>query len=207
MLSFRKSWDLSRISVTATVLEKKTSAQGRQIMGLRQRQIRVSCTKAVAGENEEAVVAFLEDLFAKHVGYSREKHPGFVLTGPKLRPFKAKQLGAPGSYREAVSGADCWAVVVTVYSENWAFRIRTCKELKGADKVFAVGQELEEIEMEEKAIIQSSPSFKVAAHRYKETTNRWPFWNFATARMGKDVWTVDRVRREDAATGSGGVQA
>ena len=190
-----------------TVLEKKTSAQGRQIMGLRQRQIRVSCTKAVAGENEEAVVAFLEDLFAKHVGYSREKHPGFVLTGPKLRPFKAKQLGAPGSYREAVSGADCWAVVVTVYSENWAFRIRTCKELKGADKVFAVGQELEEIEMEEKAIIQSSPSFKVAAHRYKETTNRWPFWNFATARMGKDVWTVDRVRREDAATGSGGVQA
>ena len=109
--------------------------------------------------------------------------------------------------REAVSGADCWAVVVTVYSENWAFRIRTCKELKGADKVFAVGQELEEIEMEEKTIIQSSPSFKVAAHRYKETTNRWPFWNFATARMGKDVWTVDRVRREDAATGSGGVQA
>ena len=28
-----------------TVLEKKTSAQGRQIMGLHQRQIRVSCTK------------------------------------------------------------------------------------------------------------------------------------------------------------------
>ena len=94
-----------------------------------------------------------------------------------------------------------------MYNENWAFKIRTCKELKGADKVFAVGQALDETEVEDKASIQSSPSLKAAAHKYRETHNMWPFWDFATARMGKDVWTVDRVRREDAPSGSGGIQA
>lgn len=187
------------LSNRVVVAEKKVSAQGRHVMRLRERQVRIQCTKAAAGANEDEVVSFLETEFAK-IGYSRDVNPNFTVTAPVLfGPFTAKQAGAPGSYREAVSGVECWTIVVTLYSRGWAFKIRTSKELRGADKLVSVGQELDPFEIEEKATIQASPSFKAAAQRYRDSYNRWPMWDFATAKMGREVWTLDRVLKEDAA--------
>ena len=129
-----------------------------------------------------------------------------TLEGAVVYSFKTKQqAGAAGSYRDAVAaGTECWAVVIQLNNIYDARRIRACKDLRGPDKFFAVGQNLTTSEKEEKSIIQASGEFRAAAAKYKESTGKWPYWNFATAFMGSDVWTIEKVQSGELSAGSQG---
>jgi uncharacterized phage infection (PIP) family protein YhgE len=165
-------------------------SQEREYAG-RLRELRVSFTKAAAGQTSTEAQAFVRRLLKEKASYGGNETQFIAFNG--TFGFKSKEI--PGATVKIPADTPCWAVVLSVDSSESARAIMATEALKGTDKFVTVGRQLTPEERRARGIIRDHPAFKRAQEAYHASTGKWARWLFHKAELGRgDWWDLARVQ-------------
>jgi hypothetical protein len=165
-------------------------SQEREYWG-RLREIRVTFTKAAAGQTPTEAQAFVRRLLKEEANYGGTETQFLAFSG--TYPFKSKEI--PGAAVALAPDTPCWAVVLSVDSTESARAILQAEALKGAEKFVTVGRQLTSEERRARGEIRDHPAFKRAQEAHHARTGKWARWLFPKAELGRgDWWDLARVR-------------